>query len=75
VKLFGGHSVSITLVVGGQNHLSLDEHVARLLDARTKIREGLWEIIDALKDALSAWGAKFHAHHCGYNRGEIIAPR
>ena len=26
-------------------------------------------------DALSAWGAKFHAHHCGYNRGEIVAPR
>jgi len=26
-------------------------------------------------DALSAWGAKFHTHHCGYNRGEIVAPR
>ena len=26
-------------------------------------------------DTLSAWGAKFHAHHCGYNRGEIIVPR
>ena len=26
-------------------------------------------------DALSAWGAKFHAHHCGYNRGEIVARR
>ena len=26
-------------------------------------------------DALSAWGAKFHAYHCGYNRGEIVAPR
>ena len=26
-------------------------------------------------DALSGWGAKFHAHHCGYNRGEIVAPR
>ena len=26
-------------------------------------------------DALSAWGAKFHAHQCGYNRGEIVAPR
>ena len=25
-------------------------------------------------DTLSAWGAKFHAHHCGYNRGEIVAP-
>ena len=43
--------MSMTLVVGGQNHLSLDEHVARLLDARTKIREGFWEFIDALKDA------------------------
>jgi hypothetical protein len=43
--------VSMTLVVGGQNHLSLDEHVTRLLDARTKIREGLWDFIDALKDA------------------------
>ena len=30
--------------------------------------------LDAI-DALSAWGAKFHAHHCGYNRGEIVAPR
>jgi len=26
-------------------------------------------------DTLSAWGAKFHAHHCGYNRGEIVVPR
>ena len=26
-------------------------------------------------DALSAWGAKFHAHHSGYNRGEIVARR
>ena len=26
-------------------------------------------------DVLSAWGAKFHAHHCGYNRGEIVALR
>jgi hypothetical protein len=26
-------------------------------------------------DTLSAWGAKFHVHHCGYNRGEIVAPR
>ena len=26
-------------------------------------------------DALSACGAKFHAHQCGYNRGEIVAPR
>ena len=43
--------MSMTLVVGGQNHLSLDEHVARLLNARTKIREGLWDFIDALKDA------------------------
>ena len=43
--------MSMMLVVGGQNHLTLDEHVKRLLDARTKIREGLWEFIDALKDA------------------------
>lgn len=27
------------------------------------------------KDALAAWGAKFQSHHCGYNRGEIVAPR
>ena len=26
-------------------------------------------------DALSTWGAKFHAHQCGYNRSEIVAPR
>jgi len=26
-------------------------------------------------DVLSAWGAKFHVHQCGYNRGEIVAPR
>jgi len=26
-------------------------------------------------DALSAWGAKFNAHHNGYNRSEIEAPR
>ena len=25
-------------------------------------------------DALSAWGARFHSHHCGYNR-EIVGPR
>ena len=43
--------MSMTLVVGGQNHLTLDEHVERLLNARTKIREGLYEFIDALKDA------------------------
>ena len=28
---------------------------------------------DAL-DALSAWGARFHSYHCGYNR-EIVGPR
>ena len=33
--------MSVTLVSGGQNHLTLDEHVERLLNARTKIREGL----------------------------------
>lgn len=27
------------------------------------------------KEALSAWGATFHSHHCGYNRGEIVSPR
>ena len=43
--------MSVTLVVDGLNHLTLDEHVKRLLDARTKIREGFWEFIDALKDA------------------------
>ena len=26
-------------------------------------------------DALSAWGAKFHAHDCAYDLGEIVAPR
>ena len=26
-------------------------------------------------DALSTWGAKFHAHQCGYNRSEIVASR
>jgi hypothetical protein len=25
-------------------------------------------------DALSAWGARFHSHHCGYNR-ETVGPR
>ena len=25
-------------------------------------------------DALSSWGARFHSHHCGYNR-EIVRPR
>ena len=25
-------------------------------------------------DALSLWGARFHSHHCGYNR-EIVRPR
>ena len=43
--------MNVRLVVEGQNQPSLDEHVKRLLDARTKIREGLWEFIDALKDA------------------------
>ena len=27
------------------------------------------------KDALSAWGANFQGHHCGYNRGEVVNPR
>jgi hypothetical protein len=26
-------------------------------------------------DALSAWGANFQAHHCGYNRGETVTAR
>ena len=26
-------------------------------------------------DALSAWGANFQGHHCGYNRGEVVNPR
>ena len=26
-------------------------------------------------DALSAWGAIFQRHHCGYNRSEIVHPR
>ena len=26
-------------------------------------------------DALSAWGANFQRHHCGYNRGEVVNPR
>ena len=43
--------MNVRLVVEGQNQPSLDEYVKRLLDARTKIREGLWEFIDALKDA------------------------
>ena len=33
--------MSVTLASSGQNHLTLDEHVERLLNARTKIREGL----------------------------------
>ena len=40
--------MSVTQIADRQNHLTLDEHVKRLLDARTKIREGLWEFIDAL---------------------------
>ena len=35
-------------------------------------------LVDAMpdaRDALSAWGAKFHANHCGYNRSEIVASR
>ena len=43
--------MSVTQIADRQNHLTLDEHVKRLLDARAKIREGLWEFIDALKDA------------------------
>ena len=43
--------MNVALVVDRQNHLTLDEHVERLLDAQTKIREGFWEFIDALKDA------------------------
>lgn len=43
--------MSMTLVVGRENQLTLDEHVQRLLDARTKMRDGLWDFIDALKDA------------------------
>ncbi|MDC0986908.1 hypothetical protein OAS67_06480 [Alphaproteobacteria bacterium] len=43
--------MSMTLVAGRENQLTLDEHVQRLLDARTKMRDGLWEFIDALKDA------------------------
>jgi hypothetical protein len=43
--------VNVTLVVDRLNHLSLDEHIERLLRAQTKIREGLYEFIDALKDA------------------------
>ena len=27
------------------------------------------------KDALSAWGANFQGHHCGYNPGEVVNPR
>ena len=26
-------------------------------------------------DSLSAWGAIFQRHHCGYNRSEIVHPR
>ena len=25
-------------------------------------------------EALSAWGANFQTHHCGYNRSEIVHP-
>ena len=43
--------MSVTLIVDRLNHLSLDEHIERLLRAQTKFREGLYEFIDALKDA------------------------
>lgn len=43
--------MNVSLVVNRQNHLNLDEHVKRLLTAQTKMREGLWEFIDALKEA------------------------
>jgi hypothetical protein len=43
--------MNVSLVVDRQNHLTLDEHVKRLLTAQTKMREGLWEFIDALKEA------------------------
>ena len=26
-------------------------------------------------EALSAWGAKFSNHHCGYNRSEVVTAR
>ncbi len=26
-------------------------------------------------EALSAWGANFQMHHCGYNRSEVVNPR
>ena len=26
-------------------------------------------------EALSAWGANFQTHHCGYNRSEVVNPR
>ena len=35
--------MTVTLASGGQNHLTLDEHVERLLNARTKIRDGDYE--------------------------------
>lgn len=43
--------MNVILAPQRQNHLTLDDHVQRLLTAQTKMRESFWEFIDALKDA------------------------
>ena len=43
--------MNMTLVAEGMNQLTFDQHVQKLLVARTKMRDGLWEFIDALKEA------------------------
>ena len=61
--------MNVTLVVDRQNHLTLDEHVERLLRARGKIREGMYDFLDALKDAKNQLSENTFQNELGFRLG------
>ena len=61
--------MNVALVVDRLNHLTLDEHVERLLRARGKIREGMYDFLDALKDAKNQLSENTFQNELGFRLG------